>query len=376
MMLQTQTYLNKLSEGLDNPYNVLTVLNQDLGIDYKIHPNLPLVILDYCQINSPKTHPIVKECRGLVLELDTWNVVAKGFDRFFNVGEALEVTEKFNWNNFHAKTKEDGSYIMLYHYKDDWYVKTRNSFGDGKLQDTNLTWKQLFLSTLKSSKWLYDFDKNNVGIFELCSVYNKVVRHYQEPQSFLLGVYNRHKRSIDYWCDELSQEMFGVNTPQTHYFSGLNEVENFITKKSNEDKTYEGLVLTDSNGLMLKIKSRTYLALHRMKGNDNVFRVKNLLPFVLTNETDELLAYYPEVESLYREVEAKVKQSFEELLEVYNNSQDIDNQKDFAMLVKNNPFSGILFGLRKKYGKNIPLDKVKEVWNNSGDSIYNTLFKE
>lgn len=135
-------------------------------------------------------------------------------------------------------------------------------------------------------------------------------------------------------------------------------------------------MLTDSNGLMLKIKSKTYLSLHRMKGNDNVFRVKNLLPFVLTNETDELLAYYPEVESLYREVEAKVKQSFDELLEVYNNSQDVDNQKDFAMLVKNNPFSGILFGLRKKYGKNIPLDKVKEVWNNSGDSIYNTLFKE
>ena len=374
-MLQTQAYLNELSKDLGNPYNVLTVIKNDLGIDCKIHPNLPLVILDYCQINSPKTHPIVKECRGLVLELDTWNVVAKGFDRFFNVGEALELTQNFNWNNFHAKTKEDGSYIMLYYYGNEWHVKTRNSFGDGKLQDTNLSWKELFLSTLKSDKWLENFDKNNVGIFELCSIYNKVVRHYQEPQSYLLGVYNRHKRQIDYWDNELSLEMFGVNTPDTFYFNGSEDVENFITKKSNEDKTYEGLVLTDINGLMLKIKSKTYLSLHRMKGNDNVFRVKNLIPFVLTNESDELLAYYPEVETLYRQTEAKVTQCFNELLEIYNNSQGIENQKDFAMLVKNNLFSGILFKLRKIHGVHIPLDKLKEEWNNSGDMIYNNLFK-
>lgn len=375
-MLNVQIYLHSLTKINNDPIRNLEALKMNLGIEYKIHPNSPLVILDYCQLNSPKTHPVVKECRGLVLELGTWEVIAKGFDRFFNLGEALELTEKFNWDNFYAKTKEDGSYIMLYHYKDDWYVKTRNSFGDGKLQDTNLTWKQLFLSTLKSSKWLYEFDKNNVGIFELCSTYNKVVRHYQEPTSFLLGVYNRHKKSIDYWCDESSLEMFGVYTPETFYLKSMEEVEKFITNKSNEDKTYEGLVLTDSNGLMLKVKSKTYLSLHRMKGNDNVFRVKNLLPFVLTNETDELLAYYPEVETLYREVEAKVNDCFNQLLIVFNDSQGIENQKDFAMLVKNNLFSGILFKLRKKCGVNIPLDKLKEEWSNHEDMIYNILFKQ
>ncbi len=227
-MLEVQKYLNK---------NSLEKLKEELGIDYKIHNSLPLVILDYSQIDSPKTHPIVQECRGLVLELDTWKIVAKGFNRFFNLGEALEITNCFNWDNFYAKTKEDGSYIMLYHYNGDWHVKTRNSFGDGKLQDTNLTWKELFLSTLKCDNWLRDFDKNSVGIFELCSIYNKIVRHYQEPQSYLLGVYNRHKNVIDQWDNDLSLYMFGVNTPREYKFYGKEDFLGFYVWIQSLSKT-------------------------------------------------------------------------------------------------------------------------------------------
>ena len=162
------------------------------------------------------------------------------------------------------------------------------------------------------------------------------------------------------------------NIPK-HWLTNLKGL--LLDLNSSSFDTFEGFVLTDSNGLKLKTKLSKYLALHRMKGNDNVFRIKNLLPFVLTNETDELLTYYPEVEYLYREVESKVKDSFNELYNVYINSQGIENQKDFAMLVKNNLFSGILFKLRKSYGVNIPLDKLKEEWNNSEEMIYNNLFK-
>lgn len=45
-----------------------------------------LLVLNYNQIESPKTHPIVIECRSLILDTG-FNVVSRSFDRFFNIYE-------------------------------------------------------------------------------------------------------------------------------------------------------------------------------------------------------------------------------------------------------------------------------------------------
>lgn len=78
-MLEVQTYLRG-GKTIDD-------LESELGIKAIAHPTLPLVILNYNQIESPKRNSIVRECRGLVLEVGTWNVVARSFQRFFNFGE-------------------------------------------------------------------------------------------------------------------------------------------------------------------------------------------------------------------------------------------------------------------------------------------------
>mgnify|MGYP001296035369 CR=1 FL=1 len=81
-MLEVQKYLK--NKTLDD-------LNIEFGIKIKEHDELPLVILNYSMIDhgtiGNKTHPIVCECRGLVLEVGSWNIVARSFYRFFNFGE-------------------------------------------------------------------------------------------------------------------------------------------------------------------------------------------------------------------------------------------------------------------------------------------------
>jgi hypothetical protein len=104
---------------------------------------LPLVIINYDQIASPKSHPIANECRGLCVELpfDTkelkglggtaappWTVVAKGMDRFHNYGEIPAQSQAFDWSHFTATSKEDGSYMLLYRYRGVWRVNTRHNF--------------------------------------------------------------------------------------------------------------------------------------------------------------------------------------------------------------------------------------------------------
>lgn len=86
-MLKVQEYLSDYAKTL-GPQGALNKLNEELAIRVATHEWLPLVILNYDQLDSPKTHPIVRECRGLVLEMETWKVVARAFERFFNLGEA------------------------------------------------------------------------------------------------------------------------------------------------------------------------------------------------------------------------------------------------------------------------------------------------
>lgn len=362
-MLQVQDYLKQ---------NSLEKLKEEFGITYKVHDSLPLVILDYSQIDSPKTHPIVMECRGLCLELYTWKVVSKGFNRFFNVGEALDITNNFNWNNFFATTKEDGSYIHLFNYNGEWLVKTRNSFADGKLEGTDLSWKELFLSTIDLEIWNEIVPKHCVGIFELCSVYNKIVRHYKEPVSYLLGIYNRNSNDLfELNCEDLKN--YHSNLPEKFHFKNLDEVQSFIKEKEKTDKTYEGLVLTDSNGMKLKIKSSQYLALHRMKGNGNIFLDKVLLPLVLSGETEEVLCYYPEAKEKIEKLQERVNEQFSNLVFYYRLSQGIEEQKEFALKISNCKFNSILFTLRKKHGIVYSIDKVKEMWENSESLIGKVL---
>lgn len=81
-------------------------LKESLGI--KSSQNGNLVIFNYDQIESPKTHPIVMEARCLILEDKTWDIVFMAMKRFFNYGEALDLTSDIDYSRAIALEKIDG----------------------------------------------------------------------------------------------------------------------------------------------------------------------------------------------------------------------------------------------------------------------------
>lgn len=85
-----------------------TLENLKAELEIKSNVSGDLVILNYSQTDSPKAHPIVMECRGLVLEMGTWNLVMQSFSRFFNYGENLEITKEFDFSKAIALSKIDG----------------------------------------------------------------------------------------------------------------------------------------------------------------------------------------------------------------------------------------------------------------------------
>lgn len=346
-------------------------LNKYYGIKTTGHPEKPLVILNYSQINSPKLHPIVRECRGLVLDARNHNIVARAFPRFFNWGEVQEEAADFDFSDCFAESKEDGSLVLIYFFEGEWHANTRGSFADGKINDQPYTWTDGICAAI-GIRELSELDtrlkRSLCYVCEFCSKWNKVVREYDKPQMFLLTVFNGpvelSAEFADYACPE------GFHRPSRCEFSSIEEVQQCLKERSERDPTFEGFVLRDCCNRRWKVKSPTYLALHRLKGDgDNMYLPKNLLPFILSGEKAELLTYFPEVEKTLDEVESKVNEARDQMLEVWFHAKSIESQKDFAQfIVPRTNFASVLFEARKKN-----VDPM-EIWRESIDVILKRLF--
>ena len=72
-MLEVQKYLRS--------GHTLQQLSQRYNVQCNICEDLNLVALNYTNL-SLMDEPLVKECRGLFLELDTWNIACKSIGGF------------------------------------------------------------------------------------------------------------------------------------------------------------------------------------------------------------------------------------------------------------------------------------------------------
>jgi hypothetical protein len=343
------------------------------GIYSYRHPNLPLIGFKYDQIEAKKSDKIVQEARGIVLELDTWRVVAKAFDRFFNLGEFPELMESFNWNEFTATTKEDGSLILLYHYAGAWHVNTSGSFGLGLVNRTDKTWRDLFWQAAKELR-KEKLNTRFTYVFELCTPYNKVVRQYLQSQVFLLSVfdptdncYEFSESAIDSWADIL-----GVRRPVRFTMNNRDELAEWLVRVSETDPTFEGFVLRDTNNSRWKAKTESYCALHHLKDNGNILIASRLATICLSGESDEVKATLkkkmPEISTALDTVDTELKLAYTELEARWNAARNIPSQKEFAMAVKDHKFSGFLFQARKS-GQ--PLNKI---WRSDAEYVSDRLF--
>lgn len=358
--------------------NTAESLTASLGIRVYRHPTLPLVGFKYSQLESPKTHPVVRDARGIVLEDGTWNVVAKPFRRFFNAGEDQENFAKFNWSNFTATSKEDGSLILVYFYAGEWHVNTSGSFGLDQCYFSGRTWRELFWEVSGIDRGRRDYgrlDPDFTYIFEMWTPFNKVIRVYPEPSVFLLSAFDNrdchevHVSTADYVASHLR-----VRRPQHYHFTSMDDIAAFLLDREATDKTFEGIVIRDDANERYKVKSKTYLALHHLFDNGNVFNPKRLVPLALAGEIDEVLAYLPEIKPQLTSVQAKLDSEFAELQSLWHETKAIDSQKEFAQaIVPRTPFSSLLFKLRKQYGEQPPVGALDAAWRSSAELIVKTL---
>lgn len=340
-MLEVQKFLQKQNGDL-------ALLKQYYGINAVKHPTDSRVILNYDQIDSSKHkfEPIVRECRALTLDSRDWSLVARGFYRFFNWGEYPAEMKKFDFERSRATFKEDGSYINVYNWGGRWHVQTRGSFGDGLVNDF-ITWRHLF--ELASPENLFkSLDTKCTYVFELCSLYNQVVRRYDVPSLFLLTVFDGYTEYVHDTVNVIGEEI-NVHMPTTMMFRDIMDVEKYLMERERVDKTFEGFVLRDNNNYRFKHKSSTYVALHRLAGNGNIASEKSLIKFVLAGERDELVTYFPYVAATYDKLATQVEKLSKDLENYWYCFKDEKSRKKFALAVQKCPMNSLLFIAKDKY---------------------------
>ena len=189
--------------------------------------------------------------------------------------------------------------------------------------------------------------KQYVYVFELCSRYNKVVRDYSKPTVFLLSTFNVEGFEYGIELNNSEANYIGVNSPKYFQLNSSKEAEDYVLSVSENDVTFEGLVLRDSNGNRIKVKSAEYVRLHRIVDNGNVVHPKNILPFILKGEEDEVTTYFPEIKERVFKIKSLVEKLMTELDNIWFCHHDEPSQKKFAMEVKDHPLSSYLFTARK-----------------------------
>ena len=350
--------------------NGLQALTEQFAISVKETDDL--LMLNYNQIDSPKTHPIVQECRSLILEAGTLKVVSRSFDRFFNYGEALNVMPEIDWNRAVAYEKVDGSLIKIYCHNGHWYISTNGMvYGDSDCMGYGVTFKELVWKALicKDDK---DFQmKCNMFlsegftyIMELTSVENRVVKRYEGYKLHFLAC--RSNFSGNYIESEKIQALaFGANEIKEYRFDTPEDCLRTARELKDLD---EGYVVYQDGVPIAKIKSPAYVAVHHIRGEG--LNAKRIMQLVLVNEQDEYISYFPEDAEVFKPYVLAKSLLDHHMVSVYDAIKDIEDQKEFAVKAQSFPFKAALFQARSK-----KID-VNTAFNDQRDTYKMEILKE
>lgn len=347
------------------------------SIAIKQHPKYSsLYQFKYDQINSPMAEPIVRECRGVILDKDNgWEPVSWPFEKFFNDGEVHAAP--IDWESAVVFEKLDGSLIQMYHHAGAWHVATLGMpDAGGQVFDSGITFANLFWKVFAAQG--LSLDDLNVGIdprtgapergwenftfvWELCTPLNRVVVNHQASKVVLIGIRDRIRGT------ECGVYQGPAKWPKVQAWEAGNLTEVKKLAEVLDPLKQEGFVVVDRHWNRVKIKSPKYLALHHLRGNGNP-SPKRALEVWLGGETQEILSAFPEWMPLFSEVEDRFHLLQDTLDHVYAGLKDIPVQKDFALKAVKVRCSGALFAVRagkaesvEAYLRAMPVDRLAEL---------------
>lgn len=213
--------------------------------------------------------------RGIVFDYATGEVLARPFDKFFNLGEMIDtetgelkpiagyVKQHLGFDNlsgdykhqkFRVMDKLDGSLGIAFWTGVDWYVKTAGSF-----ESDQAKWANDWFDMLVNPNVL---DKSKTYLFEIIYNEDKHPIEYDFEGLVLLGIVDT-QTGIEEPLSEILRvaKELNIRHAEVLEFTDFDEV---VKCAKALPKTKEGVVITFENGFKLKVKGDEFLALQKI----------------------------------------------------------------------------------------------------------------
>ena len=323
-MLNTQEYLltGNTFEGLRREKNIFP----------KFHPTLPLVSLKYLP-DAQLFDPITIECRGLILHTETFEIVSKGFDRFFNHNQTGAPGHKnFFDYRFNVYEKKNGSIIYLFYY-DGWRIATSNSWAMDYPAGSGPTWSEIFWKAFTYDTSL--LNKEYTYVIELQSPFNVIVQPQTTTTLTFLGCFEQGKEIPLHWVD------IGLPKPQQYDFMSIEEAEEWLDEYNKEYPDFEGFVFHNSEGNRIKLKSKTYKAIqHSFQP-----KISDIVDIYLDRNENPII--HDKHKDLFRMIEETTKEIIKEIIVKYHSVAHLPEGRDAYSSLAQYPFAYVVMQLRK-----------------------------
>lgn len=271
------------------------------------------------------SNPIATECRGLKFDR-SGNLIARPFQKFFNIGEREQPTE-IDWSRDHLiYEKLDGSMVHGCILNGLPVLMTRGGVSPQAMMAQGRADEGVMLLSREAA------EDGKTAIFEFTSPDNRIVVPYDSDSLTLLAI--RENRTGEYIFDlhEVADN-YGVQIAATH--GAVSDIDSFIAAARGLLNA-EGYVIAFANGHRLKIKGEDYAFRH--KALATIASEKNVLRLILDDDLDDVIGLLPtpiadRAASLQRDVSSTIHQLAKDVHLFHADHADKD-RKDYAMEVK------------------------------------------
>lgn len=232
-------------------------------------------------------------------------------------------------------------------FDDIWHISTNGNINafDSKIGNDLCPYKtfgDMFLNNFKYRENSLDvLNKDYTYMFEIVSPYTKVVVNYPQIDIYHIGTRNNITGK------ELDIDI-GIKKPDIYNLKTEQEVKDAAEKLPFDE---EGYVVVDNLYHRVKIKSPSYVNVHRLINNHSVNKEK-ILELIMSNEQSEFLSYFPEYNNDFEDIENKFLSYKKNLNKIKETVVNVNmTNKEFALFNIKNFKEDSDFGFKFFQGK-------------------------
>ncbi len=254
--------------------------------------NYAVAFEDTFSLDSEKSHynmTIRRECRGLIFDTATGQLISRPYHKFFNAGEKDETQlNKINLYEPHVVLEKlDGSMIRPIPTADGFHLATKAGITDVAMN------AEVFIADKPHYAQFINkcIQKGTTPIFEWCSRKNRIVIDYPEDQLILTAMrYVFEGSYVTYEVMKNYATAWGIPVVKAFAWNTGGKIDEKIEEVVDHIRKWddgEGVVIRFDDGHMVKIKADDYVLRHKSK--DNISQEKNVLQTILDDSVDDLV---------------------------------------------------------------------------------------